>query len=125
MCLLTQVHTSFLVQCAEVWIPQVFDETDGFSGTFHLGSQLFVYTGEFFKTEHGLFNGITIELLVHLEFGEFGRAQHYFGSDVQVRDLVSFSNERRGAGGPGVGFDHIYFAVFDGKLYVDKTFDIE
>ena len=49
------------------------------------------------------------------------RAQHHLGSDVQVGDLVSLSDEGRGARSPGVRLDHVHFAVLDGELDIDQS----
>src|SRR5574343_273853 len=122
--LFAEVHAALFVQLAEIGITQILNETDGFTGRFHFRSQIFIDTGEFVEAEYGLFNGITLQTLHKLLILQPQLTQHYFSSHIQIRDLIGFGDEWRSTGSTWVGFDHIHFTIFNGKLNIDQPSDI-
>jgi len=60
-----------------------------------------------------------------IEVAQLMGAQHDFGRNIEIRHFVGFGNKRRGARCPGIGFDHVYLVVFNGKLDIDQTLDIQ
>ncbi len=53
------------------------------------------------------------------------RAKHDFRRNVEVRNIVGFGDEWCGTRAARIGLDDVHLIVFDGKLDVDQTFDIQ
>src|SRR5690606_35229166 len=123
--LLTEVNASFLVKLAEVRIFKVFDKSDSFSGTLHFRTQIAAHAGEFVEAENRFFYCITFQAFDKSEVFQRCRSQHNFGSDIEVRNLIGFCNERSSTGSSWVGFDYIHFVVFYGKLNINQSPDVQ
>ena len=121
-----QVHTACLqrlIKCAV----EVVIVTDSFTGGFHFGGKVCVYTVDLVKGEYGcfyvmtlLFVGINAENTLLLK----AYTQNYLGCDIRKGISRCLGKEGNGTGGTGVNLDNIYvFVLINDKLNVKQTYN--
>ena len=115
-CLAAQVHGFLLVQVTEERILQVFNEADGLTGRFHFRTELLCSRSGIFQRRTPVPDGVSVQLLVEAEVFQLVRTQHHFGGNVQIGNLISLGDERRGTTGTRIRFDHIHLLILHCEL---------
>ncbi len=110
----------------EVGKAAVAIDAHDFAGGFHFRRKRDVHTRELDEREHGFLDAH----VRHVDF--FGKANLFEGFAEHAaacvackRDADGLGNERHGAGGARVHFDHVEFAILDGELHVHEAADVE